>query len=145
MFSQTVEYALRSIVFLADHSDQPQTNQQIAGRTQVPPGYLSKVLQALGRAELVRSRRGPDGGFVLARSAEDISVLDVVNAVDPIKRIKTCPLSLEGHGTRLCPLHRKMDDAIAEIERAFAGSTIADLLRVPSRSRPLCDVTVSGT
>lgn len=139
MFSQTVEYALRAIVFLADAGDDAVINRTIAERTQVPPGYLSKVLQSLGRAKLVTSRRGPIGGFVLARLPDDITVLDVINAVDPIKRINTCPLDLKSHGSTLCPLHRKLDDAIAQIESAFASTSIADLLATSSPSRPLCE------
>lgn len=138
MFSQTAEYALRAIVSLAD-ADESQTNRAIAKRTRVPGGYLSKVLQSLVRAGLVVSRRGPDGGFVIARRPEELSVLQVINAVDPIGRIETCPLGLEGHGTHLCPLHRKLDDAIAEIERTLGACTIADLLATPTQSHPLCD------
>lgn len=142
LFSQTVEYALRAVVWLADHLDAPQTNKQIADATRVPVGYLSKVLQALGRADLVRAQRGVGGGFTLARSPDELSVLEVINAVDPIKRIRTCPLGLEAHGTNLCPLHRKLDDALASIEDAFGSSTIADLLSTPGENKPLCDLTI---
>ena len=139
MFSQTTEYALRAVVWLAAHPAQPQTTQQIAATTRVPAGYLSKVLQALGRANLVNSQRGLYGGFTLTRSADTISVLEVVNAVDPIQRIVTCPLGLKSHGRELCALHKRLDGAIAHIERAFSESTIADLLAEPSTSHPLCE------
>jgi Rrf2 family nitric oxide-sensitive transcriptional repressor len=144
MISQTSEYALRAIVWLADHSSKPQTTHDIAQSTKVPAGYLSKVLQSLGRSQLVQSQRGLHGGFVLARDAESITVLDVINAVDPIRRIESCPLKLESHGTHLCPLHRRIDDAIASIEQAFGDTTIAELLAEPNTSRPLCDVTIDG-
>ena len=144
LFSQTAEYALRAVVLLADRAGQPQTNQQIAGATRVPAGYLSKVLQALSRAELVTGQRGVGGGFQLARPSKQITVLDVVNAVDPIQRIHTCPLGLDSHGTHLCPLHRKLDDTLASIESAFSSTTIQALLDTPSKSRPLCDVYVEG-
>ncbi len=144
LFSQTAEYALRAAVWLADRDMQPQTTQQIAEATHVPAGYLSKVLQAMGRADLVTGQRGIGGGFLLAREADNISVLDVVTAVDPIQRIVTCPLGLKGHGKNLCPLHRKLDDALASIEKAFASTTLAELLKTPSKSRPLCDVKIKG-
>lgn len=143
MFSQTIEYALRAVVYLASFGDQPQTTQQIAQQTHVPMGYLSKVLQSLGRGRIVQSQRGLHGGFVLTKSPEDISVLDVINAVDPLQRIESCPLSLKTHGTDLCALHRRLDDAIAGIERAFAESSIAVLLAEPSGSRPLCETSVA--
>lgn len=144
LFTQTIEYALRAVVWLADHPDRSQTTQQIAAATRVPAGYLSKVLQNLGRGGLVRAQRGLHGGFMLTRSPEELTVLDVINVVDPIERIRECPLGLESHGTNLCPLHRKLDDALAAIEEAFGKSTIADLLETPSKSRPLCDVTIEG-
>jgi Rrf2 family protein len=137
MFSQTTEYALRAVVWLASQYGKPQTTQQIAATTRVPAGYLSKVLQALGRADLVKSQRGLYGGFTLARPPRQISVLEVVNAVDPIQRIETCPLGLKSHGAELCALHKRLDDAIAHIEKAFSTSSIADLLSEPSSKRPL--------
>lgn len=139
MFSQTTEYALRAVVWLASHHNEPQTTRQIAAATHVPAGYLSKVLQALGRADLVSSQRGLYGGFTLTRPASRISVLEVVNAVDPIHRIEKCPLGLKSHSAGLCALHRRLDDAIAHIEKAFTTSTIADLLSEQSGRHPLCE------
>jgi Rrf2 family protein len=110
---------------------------QIAKVTHVPAGYLAKVLQMLGRAGLVRSQRGLHGGFVLARPPGKISVLEVVNAVDPLKRIDTCPLELEAHGHNLCPLHRRLDEVVAQVEQAFSEHTIRDLLAPSKGSRPL--------
>jgi Rrf2 family protein len=137
MFSQTTEYALRAVVWLAEQHSKPQTTRQIAATTRVPAGYLSKVLQALGRADLVKSQRGLYGGFKLTRPPGQISVLEVVNAVDPIQRIETCPLGLKSHGAELCALHKRLDNAIAHIEKAFSTSNIADLLLEPSSKRPL--------
>lgn len=139
MISQTAEYALRAMVHLADQADRSLTTPQIAKVTKVPARYLAKVLGLLAKAGLVRSQRGLHGGFSLARVPQDISVLDVINAVDPIQRIHTCPLELKTHGKRLCPLHRRLDDALATIERAYGQSTLGDMLEDPSASRPLCD------
>jgi Rrf2 family protein len=142
MFSQTVEYALRAIVYLASRPESAQTTPQIAAITKVPADYLSKVLQGLAGAGLVRARRGRDGGFTLAVSADKLTVYDVVEAVDPIRRIKSCPLGLKGH-INLCPLHRRMDGAIAMVEQALRDSTIAELLIEPNPKKgipiPLCD------
>lgn len=135
MITQTAEYALRAIVYLADQ-DQPRTTQEIAERTQVPAGYLSKVLQNLCKSKLVSSQRGLHGGFVLVDSPENISVLQVVNAVDPVRRIHECPLGL--HGKNLCPLHRKLDDAARLIEESFGETTILELNSVPRSRKPLC-------
>ncbi len=138
MISQTAEYALRAIVQLAYHPDEPQTNRQIAATTRVPMPYLSKVLQSMARAGLIRSQRGLHGGFSLARPPEELTVYQVVDAVDPLKRIRQCPLGLVEHGVNLCPLHKRLDDAMAVVEDAFRASTIADLLAEPTSSKPLC-------
>ncbi len=139
MTSQTAEYALRAIVWLASRPDRALSTQEVSAATKVPVGYLSKVLQALARGGLVVSSSGRSGGFLLARPSQRISVLDVINAVDGIPRIKKCPLGLRSHVRVLCPLHKRLDDAMAMVERAFAGSTIAELLADPSASRPLCE------
>lgn len=139
MFSQTVEYALRAIVFLADKSPEACTTEQIAEATHVPKPYLSKVLQNLGRGDIVRSQRGIGGGVSLVRPPSELTILEVVNAVEPIQRITTCPLGLKSHGKNLCPLHRRMDDAMASVEAAFRNTTLAEVLAEPTGSPPLCD------
>lgn len=144
MISQTAEYAMRAIAQLASQPDGSQTTQQIAEAVRVPLPYLSKVLQALAHAGLIHSQRGLHGGFTLARSPEALTVYDVIQAVDPIQRIKTCPLGLAAHGTTLCPLHRRLDDALSHVEQAFRQSTIADILREPTTSKPLCPFPVEA-
>jgi Rrf2 family nitric oxide-sensitive transcriptional repressor len=145
MISQTAEYALRAIVHLAIEPTEPQTAQQIAAATKVPLPYLSKVLQALGRARLIHSQRGLHGGFTLLKRPEELSVYEIVQAVDPLRRIRACPLGLEAHGTNLCPLHRRLDDALALVEQSFRESTIADLLNEPTTSKPLCPFPLEPT
>jgi len=139
MFSQTAEYALRAMVFLAQHAEKPQPTEAIARGTKVPGAYLSKVLQSMSRSGLVISQRGLHGGFRLARSPEEVNILDIVNSVDPIKRIQTCPLDLKSHGTHLCPLHRRMDNAMAQVEKALSESTLAEVIAEPTESVPLVE------
>lgn len=139
MISQTAEYALRAIVFLAMNTGTAYTTQQISAATKVPAAYLSKVLQSLVRTGMIQSQRGLGGGFVLSKPADDVTILEVLNAVDPIQRIITCPLGLEAHGTNLCALHKRLDDATAVIEKVFRDTTIGDLLARPTKSVPLCD------
>ena len=138
MISSTAEYALRAIVVLAT-AEGPRTAQEIAGPSKVPQDYLAKILHSLAKAGLVTGQRGRGGGFVLSHSPQNVTVLDVVTAVDPVRRITRCPLGIAAHGTVLCPLHKKLDDAIRSVEEAFASTTIADILAEPSTSRPLCE------
>ena len=138
VLSQTVEYALRAVVHLASKSPDAQTTDQIAASTRVPRAYLSKVLQGLARGGIVHSQRGLGGGVTLSRSPEELTILQVVNAVEPIERIRTCPLGLAAHGVHLCPLHRRVDNALALVEEAFASTTLAEVLAEPTKSVPLC-------
>ena len=127
MLSQTAEYALRAIVTMAQGDGAGKTAQEIARESQVPLDYLSKVLNSLARGGVVRAQRGRHGGFTLAEPATHTTVLDVVNAVDPLRRIRSCPLHLAAHATRMCALHRKLDEALASVEEAFRSTTIASL------------------
>jgi Rrf2 family protein len=138
MIAQTVEYALRAVVYLAAEAPDGRTTEQIAKATRVPSAYLSKVLQSLARAKLVVSRRGLGGGMTLAADPADFTLLEVVNAVEPIQRIRHCPLGLAAHGVRLCPLHRRLDNALASVEQAFSDTTLAELLAEPTTNRPFC-------
>lgn len=138
MISQAVEYSLRAMVILANADQEPVTVQKIASSAKIPAPYLSKLMQGLLRAELVHSRRGVGGGFTLGRAAKEITVWDIVQAVDPIKRILACPLGISGH-LRLCPLHRRLDQAMALEEEIFRKSSLADVLADSSPTGgPLC-------
>lgn len=126
MFTQTAEYALRAAVALASREGS-LTAAEIAAETQVPLQYLSKVLQGLNRAGLVTALRGKYGGYQLARPADQISVLDVLNATSPLLRIHHCPLGRPEHQAQLCPLHQQMDDAMALVEARLGASRLSDL------------------
>lgn len=141
MISRTAEYALRAVVWLADEPDRAVGTKTISDAARIPPGYLSKVLQILSRAGIVSSTPGRGGGFRLVGRPDEISVLDVITAVDPIERIHTCPLHLPSHANRLCPLHARLDQAMGQMEDAFARSTIAELLAEETLSPPLRELT----
>jgi Rrf2 family nitric oxide-sensitive transcriptional repressor len=126
VFSQTAEYALRTIVWLAAQKGEARTTREIAAATRVPQGYL------------VRSQRGLHGGFTLVADPGTLSPLDVIDAVDPVRRIEACPLGLASHRERLCPLHRRLDAAVAHVREALGAARIAELLDEPAPSGPLC-------
>jgi Rrf2 family transcriptional regulator, nitric oxide-sensitive transcriptional repressor len=139
MLPKTAEYALRAVVWLAREPEKTDSADDLAKRTKVPRRYLHKVLQDLVRAKLVRSQPGPGGGYALAKQPDKITILDVVNAVAPLERIRSCPLGITSH-TRLCPLHKELDKVYAATEAALARVTINELLKSTSQIIPLCDV-----
>ena len=137
LISSTSEYALRAVIWLVQEPALSQTTRQIATGTRTPPDYVSKVLQLLAKAGLVRSQRGSGGGFRLAGDPAQITVLGVINAVDPLERILTCPLGLKAHATDLCPLHCGLNDVVLQMEATFAKTKLADLLNGDTPSIPL--------
>jgi Rrf2 family protein len=138
LFSRTLEYALRAAAHLALSAPEFVTAAEMAEATQVPAAYLSKVLQQLRDHGIVVTQRGIGGGMKLARPATELTILDIADAVEPIQRIRSCPLGISGHGVRLCPLHRRLDQAMAAIEQTFAESTLADLVEDKEGRSPLC-------
>jgi Rrf2 family nitric oxide-sensitive transcriptional repressor len=143
MLSQTTEYALRAMACLAYSPDELTPTPRLAEHTLVPPNYLAKVLQSLAQADLITGRRGVGGGYRLARAAEDISLLDVVNAIDPVERIHTCPLGLPNHGPNLCSLHRCVDDAARQFIESFQNVRLSDLIAESNGAIPLCDTEMA--
>jgi Rrf2 family protein len=138
VISTTAEYALRVTAWLGRQTTSPHKTQDIAEGTRVPPAYLSKVIQGLARAGLIDSRRGRNGGIALAYPPEEMTILDVVCAVDPPLGIRECPLGPGYHGENLCSLHRLLDDAAKSVEEALGKTTIAEVLAETSSSQPLC-------
>jgi Rrf2 family protein len=136
MLSRTAEYALRAVVWLSDHPESSVSGPALATATQVPADYLSKVMQCLVRAGLVEAQRGKNGGFSLTSPPDEVTILDVINAVEPVRRIRSCPLGLPGHES-LCPLHRSLDNIAGQLERAYRGIRLSDLLR-STGVKPLC-------
>ena len=139
MVSQMVEYALRAVVMLAQHDPNPCTAKKIAELTRVPGPYLSKLMGNLVRAGMVRSQRGLHGGFVLTTKPNKLTIWDVVDAVEPIQRIHECPVGIQSHKGVLCPLHRRLDDAMGLVEKAFKKASLSELLGDENSVTPLCE------
>jgi Rrf2 family nitric oxide-sensitive transcriptional repressor len=140
---KTAEYALRAVVWLAKERDSAASADVLSQATQTPRRYLHKVLQDLVRGGIVRSQPGPGGGYLLAVSPEETSILDVVHAVAPLERIRQCPLGISTH-TELCPLHQALDQAYAATEAAFGRITLAQLVESTSSIVPLCAGKTTG-
>ena len=128
MLSNTAEYALRIMIVLAEDLEGPQTSEQIAAATKVSGDYAVKILQWLGRAGLVRGRRGRGGGFYLRCDPTSTTLLDIVNVIDPLERITTCPLGRDAHRNKLCPLHSRLDEIIGILTDSLADMTIQDVI-----------------
>ena len=80
--SARVDYALRAAAELAVSGNHPVTAVQLAEAQQIPPKFLENILGQLRRSGIIRSQRGPDGGYWLARTADQISMADIIRAID---------------------------------------------------------------
>jgi Rrf2 family protein len=92
MISSTATYALRAPAYLARQPDRYVNRAEISEANTV-----LRVLNQLDGAEIVKSRRGPVGGYRLSRPANEITSLEIVLAVDSIPQITVCPLGIERH------------------------------------------------
>jgi Rrf2 family protein len=127
LFSQTADYALRSVAHLAQAVQYTATIPELAAAVQVNAPYLRKVINKLRDAKIVVAQRGKGGGIQLYVDPDRLTLLDVINATDPIQRYQRCPLGLPDH-LKLCPLHAELDEAIAHVEKVLGSRTIAQLL-----------------
>src|SRR5262250_1978607 len=80
--SARADYALRAAIELAASGEGHVTAEQLAKAQQIPAKFLEAILTQLRRAGLVRSQRGPEGGFWLGRPADEISLADIIRAID---------------------------------------------------------------
>ncbi len=130
---------MRAMACLALNPGQRISSAALAEMTHVPSDYLAKVLQLLARANLVAGRRGVGGGYTLVGDPARITMLEVVNAVESLSRIRSCPLDLSKHGAELCAMHRIMDKASQAVIEVLDGHTLADVLAESEGPSPLCD------
>jgi len=125
--SRTAQYALRAMIWLSQHPEEPQTTQQIAEATAVPPGYLAKVLLQLTQAGLIESQRGLHGGYTLSRPPDSVTLLTVLKAVGFQPHVEGCSLGWPGKDRRACPLEARLSAALAMIEDVFAQTTMDEV------------------
>ena len=107
IFSRACEYAFQAVLYLASQpQDRPILQRDISRALQIPPHFLGKVLQMLSRSQLVISRKGKSGGFILARSPKDISLYDILEATDGAACLDGCILGFrECSDEDPCPVH----------------------------------------
>ncbi|MFD5320422.1 RrF2 family transcriptional regulator [Streptomyces sp. NPDC127098] len=143
--SEGVEWALHSCLNLAwAEPGEAMTAKRLAAFYDLPPAYLNKQLQALARAGIVTSTPGPRGGFRLARELEQITLLDVVTAIEGPGEAFRCeqvlrkgPDGREDVDYRLtCAVSQSMRRAELAWRRELAGQTLADIRATVERRHP---------
>jgi len=125
------EYAVRAVVFLAAQPEgKVSLINEIAVEQEVPKSYLSKIMQHLTRAGLVKSRRGARGGFMLARPAESITLKEAIEAVEGPIFLNVCLIKKgECHRDDFCPVHPVWKEAQKKLMEVLDSKTLADLVK----------------
>jgi Rrf2 family protein len=128
LFSRGAEYGIRATLFLAaNHNGHYLPIREISKELDISFHFLTKIFQKLTGAGLLKSFRGPNGGVALARSAKDISLEDVVLAIDGDDLFQNCILGLPGCGDcRPCPLHEDWADERKALQKLLSSKTIDD-------------------
>ena len=130
--SRKIDYALRAVIHLANEevSDRACSVTEIAARERIPRQFLEKIVQELIHKGLVRSHRGPHGGYVLARAAEEVTFRHVIEAVEGPISLNAC---VGDHpdcfmiGT--CGMERVWREGQRRVLDLFEKTTIADVRR----------------
>ncbi len=137
MLSDTAEYALRAVLYIADRSpDEPLPVDIVAEALGVPRNYLSKTLHHLVKEGVLSSQRGPRGGFMLALPPGELTLLRVVEAFDDITATRRCLLGRpKCSDTNPCPAHDRWKSVAEDIAFFFRGTTVEELLTMPDHAR----------
>ncbi|OGB92701.1 MAG: Rrf2 family transcriptional regulator [candidate division NC10 bacterium RBG_16_65_8] len=125
------EYGVRGVLYLAQQEDgKVSMLSAIAKAQDVPPRFLAKIFQALAKAGVVKSHRGAKGGFSLARPASEVTIRDVIEAVEGPIFLNVC-LAAPGECNRevLCPLHAVWEEAQGKMMGVLGQKDFAELAR----------------
>lgn len=132
MFSKTCEYAIRSIIFIAQKSRNGYKVgiKEIANGIDSPEHFIAKILQDLGRNGFVKSLKGPNGGFYLDNDSAKFSLADIVKSVDGDKLFSGCALGLKQCSElRPCPLHQEFKKVRTDISDMLIKAKVGDFTK----------------
>lgn len=132
ILSNTCLYGIRASLFVASVEGEQKyvPINQISSQLGISFYFLTKILQKLTHHKLMVSYRGPNGGVALARPAKEISLMDMIRAIEPDNDLDGCVLGLPGCGESVpCPLHDQWGAARDVIKAIFENTNLADLGR----------------
>lgn len=131
MLSNTCKYALRALIYLGKYSEEEKRIgiKKISEDLNLSSPFLGKILQNLVKQKLLVSTKGPNGGFALAKKAEEITLWDIVIKVDGEEFFTNCLISLEpckSHDPSkpFCPVHAQYDKLRKEISAFYKETTL---------------------
>lgn len=134
-FSRQCEYALQAVMYLALSSNGESTSiKELTEKLQIPYHFLAKILQDLTYKGLLESHKGPAGGFKLRKSVQEITALNIVEAIDGVEFKDKCLLGFPDCSSLTpCAAHEKWHILREEIYAMLANKKISDLAREMKR------------
>ncbi len=129
--TRQADYALRAMMFLARLEPKERAaTSRIAEEQQIPPSFLAKIISQLSIAGFIHTSRGARGGVSLARPASEISILEVVEAIDGPIAVNECTLSQVGcpFVKANCPLHEIWCDVQKELVDRLKNTNFAQIV-----------------
>jgi Rrf2 family protein len=136
IYSRSAEYALRAMVHMGD--GEFALVKDIAEQCDIPQHFLSKILQDLARLGLLKSSKGPGGGFKLAEPAESFSMMQIVESIDGRGRYDRCPAGcVECDDRAPCGFHDSWMPVRSGIIEYLEGTSVADLRNALGEKRRL--------
>ena len=128
--TRQADYAVRAVLYLARNGEQRTATSSIAEEQKIPPSFLAKIISQLSIAGLLHTSRGARGGVTLAREPKDITLLEVIEAIDGPIQLNEC---VANSGTctfdENCPLRPVWCDAQEELVSRLKGTSFAGLLK----------------
>lgn len=137
LYSKGCEYALRALICVAPEEEKRRFQAaEVCRKVGIPEPYTRKVFQALTKGGFLRAVRGPGGGYELQREPADISLLEVICAVDGEETFDQCILGLPECGTRApCPLHGVWEKEKKQLLKLLAAHTLQDLVQIKQSNK----------
>ena len=131
VITRATEYAIRTIIYLAQQPKNEIVLKKDICRTQnVTPAFLTKILQPLIKAGIVSSQRGVGGGFLLARDAEDINLLDILQAEEGELKLNHCLVDEDVcQRDKHCSAHEVWHEAQSEMIKVLKKHSVAELVQ----------------
>ena len=131
IFSRQCEYAIQSVLYLAMKPPDAKTSiREVTDELGIPYHFVAKILQDLSRKGLLRSLKGPAGGFSLARPSREITLLEIVDAIDGTGFLRSCVLGFPECSSKTpCPAHEQWSGVRTTMESMLIGQTVADMAR----------------
>lgn len=139
IYSKTCEYAIRSLIYFADHPEKKSaTVKDVSKESRIPSSYVAKIFQCLTQSRILNSRRGPAGGYSLAVPVSELNLLKIVHVLDDLSKspFSNCIMGLDKcNDKNPCPLHPVWTKAKEKMLEKLAASTVADVAALGDKFR----------